>query len=180
MKTDIALGLQAALRVGRLFDAGQEAPSITSLIKRNNCGKALEIARTARHAWRKTDARRLMLREARYVLEKLDVTARMVMAFGSSESVLRLAVLPSFASHWLIPCLYEFVQMHPEINLDLAPAPSAVDFDETPFDAALRIREMARAEMKPIELCRERLIAVGSPRLVRSGTLTPDACWNFR
>ena len=48
MQTEIALGLQAALRVGRLFDAGLVAPEMISLIKRNNCGKALEIARHAR------------------------------------------------------------------------------------------------------------------------------------
>jgi glutaryl-CoA dehydrogenase len=48
MQTEITLGLQAALRVGRLFDAGQMAPEMISLIKRNNCGKALDIARQAR------------------------------------------------------------------------------------------------------------------------------------
>ncbi|PRX37798.1 glutaryl-CoA dehydrogenase [Meinhardsimonia xiamenensis] len=48
MQTEIALGLQAALRVGRLMDEGRAAPEMISLIKRNNCGKALEIARMAR------------------------------------------------------------------------------------------------------------------------------------
>ncbi len=48
MQTEIALGLQAALRVGRLFDEGKAAPEMISMIKRNNCGKALDIARTAR------------------------------------------------------------------------------------------------------------------------------------
>ncbi|WP_428645392.1 acyl-CoA dehydrogenase [Roseibium sp.] len=48
MQTEITLGLQAALRVGRLFDAGEVAPEMISLIKRNNCGKALDIARQAR------------------------------------------------------------------------------------------------------------------------------------
>ncbi len=48
MQTEIALGLQAALRVGRLFDEGVVSAEMVSLIKRNNCGKALEIARTAR------------------------------------------------------------------------------------------------------------------------------------
>ena len=48
MQTEIALGLQAALRVGRLFDEGRVAPEMISLIKRNNCGKALDIARQAR------------------------------------------------------------------------------------------------------------------------------------
>jgi glutaryl-CoA dehydrogenase len=48
MQTEIALGLQAALRVGRLMDEGRMAPEMVSLIKRNNCGKALDIARAAR------------------------------------------------------------------------------------------------------------------------------------
>jgi len=48
MLTDINLGLQAALRVGRLMDEANAAPEMISLIKRNNCGKALEIARNAR------------------------------------------------------------------------------------------------------------------------------------
>lgn len=48
MQTEIALGLQAALQAGRLLDAGQAAPEIISLIKRNNCRKALEVARQAR------------------------------------------------------------------------------------------------------------------------------------
>lgn len=48
MQTEITLGLQAALRVGRLFDDGAVTPEMVSLIKRNNCGKALDIARLAR------------------------------------------------------------------------------------------------------------------------------------
>ncbi len=48
MQTEITLGLQVAIQAGRLFDAGKLAPEAISLIKRNNCGKALDIARTAR------------------------------------------------------------------------------------------------------------------------------------
>ena len=48
MQTEITLGLQAALRVGRLIDDEQMIPEMISLIKRNNCGKALDIARMAR------------------------------------------------------------------------------------------------------------------------------------
>ncbi|MBZ8119366.1 acyl-CoA dehydrogenase [Roseovarius sp. LXJ103] len=48
MQTEITLGLQAALRVGRLMDEARAAPEMISLIKRNNCGKALEIARHSR------------------------------------------------------------------------------------------------------------------------------------
>lgn len=48
MQTEIAIGLQAVLRLGRLLDEGRAAPEMISLCKRNSCGKALEIARTAR------------------------------------------------------------------------------------------------------------------------------------
>ena len=48
MQTEISLGLNAALRVGRLMDEGLAAPEMISMVKRNNCGKALDIARMAR------------------------------------------------------------------------------------------------------------------------------------
>jgi len=48
MQVEIALGLQACLRVGRMLDDGAAAPEVISIIKRNSCGKALEIARAAR------------------------------------------------------------------------------------------------------------------------------------
>jgi glutaryl-CoA dehydrogenase len=48
MVTEITLGLQAALRVGRRMEGGELVPEAISLIKRNNCGKALDIARVAR------------------------------------------------------------------------------------------------------------------------------------
>ncbi len=48
MQTEISLGLQASLRVGRLMDEGRAAPEMISIVKRNNCGKALDISRQAR------------------------------------------------------------------------------------------------------------------------------------
>jgi len=48
MQTEISLGLQGSLRAGRLKDRGELAPELISLMKRNNCSKALDIARMAR------------------------------------------------------------------------------------------------------------------------------------
>jgi len=48
MQTEITLGTHASLRLGRLFDEGRASPEAISMLKRNNCGKALDIARTAR------------------------------------------------------------------------------------------------------------------------------------
>jgi len=48
MQTEITLGLHSVLRLGRLMDAGKAGPEMISLLKRNNCGKALDIARQSR------------------------------------------------------------------------------------------------------------------------------------
>ena len=48
MMTEISLGLQGSLRVGRLLDEGKATPEMVSIVKRNSCGKALDIARVAR------------------------------------------------------------------------------------------------------------------------------------
>ena len=48
MQTEITLGLQGSLQIGRLMDAADAAPEMISMMKRNNCGKALDIARVAR------------------------------------------------------------------------------------------------------------------------------------
>ena len=48
MQTEITIGLQAVLQLGRMMDAGTVTPDAISLLKRNNCGKALDIARVAR------------------------------------------------------------------------------------------------------------------------------------
>ncbi len=48
MQTEITLGLHAVLRLGRLMDAGEASPEMISLLKRNNCGKSLDVARQAR------------------------------------------------------------------------------------------------------------------------------------
>jgi len=48
MQTEITLGLQAALQLGRMMDDGTATPDAISLLKRNNCGKSLDIARVAR------------------------------------------------------------------------------------------------------------------------------------
>ena len=48
MQTEIALAMQGCLRLGRMKDEGIAAPEITSIVKRNSCGKALDIARMAR------------------------------------------------------------------------------------------------------------------------------------
>ena len=120
-----------------------------------------------------SDAGRAMVRDAREILERIDASARMVMAFGGGEDVLRLGVLPTFATTWLIPRLAAFSALHPEICIDLGEALAPVDFQDSVFDAALQRTEMARPGTEVLPICAERLIVVASRQLVGPGQLAP-------
>ena len=120
-----------------------------------------------------SDAGRALVRDARDILDRLESSARMVMAFGGGEDVLRLAVLPTFATTWLIPRLAGFATRHPGIGLDLGEALGPVDFDDSPFDAALQRVEMARPGTRVLPICDERLIVVAAPALVGHDPIAP-------
>ena len=113
-----------------------------------------------------SDAGRAMLHESRDILERIDSAARMVMAFGGGGDVLRLGVLPTFATHWLIPRMPEFLAIHPEVSIDLAATLHPVDFDESPFDAVIQRAVMARKDTDVFNLLEESLITVAAPSLV--------------
>ncbi|WP_245667506.1 LysR family transcriptional regulator [Neptunicoccus sediminis] len=122
-----------------------------------------------------SDAGRAMVHESREILAALDRSARMTMAFGKGGDVLRLAVLPTLASTWLIPRLPEFLETHPEVSIDLTSALHPVDFDESPFDAALQRAVMARKGTDVVHLLDETLITVAAPKLVgKAADVSPD------
>ncbi|GFE63843.1 hypothetical protein KIN_09170 [Litoreibacter roseus] len=91
------------------------------------------------------------------------------MAFSEGGDVLRLAVLPTFAATWLIPRLPEFLQSYPDVSIDLASTLHPVDFDDSPFDAAIQRAVMARNGTQIAPLLDERLIMVAAPSLVAVG-----------
>lgn len=121
-----------------------------------------------------SDAGRAMLRDAATVLSNLDASTRMVMAFGGSENVLRLAVLPTFATTWLIPRLATFHRMAPEITFDLTSALAPIDFHDSPFDAAIQRAALARSGTTIVPLMKERLIVVGSSSLTWDVKQSPE------
>lgn len=113
-----------------------------------------------------SDAGRAMVHESRDILARLDSSARMAMAFGGGGDVLRLAVLPTFAATWLIPRLPDFLASHPGVSVDLASALHPVDFDDSPFDAAVQRAVIARKDTEIVHLLEESLIIVAAPSLV--------------
>lgn len=121
-----------------------------------------------------SDAGRAMLRDAATILDSIDASARMVMAFGDGAQVLRLAVLPTFATTWLIPRLAGFSHLSPETAIDLTSALEPVDFHDSPFDAAIQRAALARAGTEIVPLAEERLIVVGAPSLAEGVLAAAD------
>lgn len=116
-----------------------------------------------------SDAGRAMVHEARDILAAIDRTAKMAMSFSEGGDVLRLAVLPTFAATWLIPRLPGFLKSRPDVSIDLASALHPVDFDESPFDAAIQRAVMARKDTEVLPLIDETLIMVAAPSLIAVG-----------
>ena len=116
-----------------------------------------------------SDAGRALVHEARDILAALERSAKMAMAFGKGGDVLRLAVLPTFAATWLIPRLPDFLNEHPDVSIDLASALHPIDFDDSPFDAAIQRANMARKDTDVAHLLNEQLIMVAAPSLIATG-----------
>jgi LysR family glycine cleavage system transcriptional activator len=113
-----------------------------------------------------SDAGRALVRDSRDILDRLESSARMVMSFGDGGEVLRLAALPTFAAMWLIPRLPHFARRHPQVSIDLTAVLGPVDFEDSPFDAALQRAEFARPGSSVTPLVDESLIVVAAPALV--------------
>ena len=127
-----------------------------------------------------SDAGRAMVHDSREILEALDRSAKMAMAFSEGGDVLRLAVLPTFAATWLIPRLPEFLKMHPDVSIDLASALHPVDFDRSPFDAAIQRAVMARSDTDVFPLLDESLIVVAAPSFIACGqTLSSEELLSY-
>lgn len=113
-----------------------------------------------------SDAGRAFLRDAEPLLADLGRAAVGVMAFGGRADVIRLAVLPSFGTAWLIPRLPAFRALHPQVTFDVTARLTPVDFDLDPFDMAIQRRSLRPPGAEAIDLMEEWLITVASPRLV--------------
>jgi len=84
-----------------------------------------------------TDAGKLYLKDVnRIMIDIRDSTSR-IMSCGGNASLLNLAVLPTFATRWLMPRLSGFLQQYPDITVNFATRTTQFDFEKEPFDAAI-------------------------------------------
>ncbi len=101
------------------------------------------------------------------------------MAYRGTAAALELAVIPTFAMKWLIPRLKDFQTQHPEITLNLRESPSPFLFQDSNFDAAIHFDHPAWAGVTKIELFKEELIPVISPRHYDMSKIRePADLWN--
>lgn len=121
-----------------------------------------------------SDAGRALQRDAEVLLADLDQAAITVMAFGGHTDVLRLAVLPTFASTWLVPKLKDFQSIAPSVTFDIAARLKAVDFETDPFDATIQRGDHRSPGAQVVKLMDEYLVVVAAPALLHNGRVFED------
>ena len=120
-----------------------------------------------------SDAGRAFRREAERILSDLNQAAVAIMAFGGHSGVLRLAVLPTFGSRWLVPRLRQFRALMPTMTFDIVSRLEPIDFDTEPFDAAIQRSNLRPPNTELVPLMDERLVVVAAPELLAGkGELT--------
>lgn len=121
-----------------------------------------------------SDAGRAFLPDAEALLAGLDAAAMAVMSFAGHRDVLRVAALPTFAAHWLIPRLGRFAAEAPDVLVDVSATLDPVAFDRDPRDCAV-LRADGPAGAAHVEvLAQESLVVVARPELVAANRLLED------
>ncbi len=112
-----------------------------------------------------TDAGKLYLNDVNKVMSELkDATSR-IMACGGNTNLLNLAVLPTFATRWLMPRLNDFIQKHPGVTINLATRLVPFDFGVEPFDAGIHYGSANWPGAVAYHLMDEDTVPVCSPKL---------------
>ena len=108
------------------------------------------------------------MRSARRILREYETETHSIIAAAGSESALRLAVLPTFASRWLIPRLPEFLAEHPDVTVMVSTEPEPFDFSEKVVDVAIHYGAPNWPHGETVYLCHESIVAVSSPAYVEA------------
>ncbi len=111
-----------------------------------------------------TEAGRSLALDLATDLERIRQTLFRAAASGNHGTVLRIAVLPTFASRWLIPRLPDFTRRHPSVGLSLATRLEPFDLVGERFDIAIHFGTADWPDTKMVHLCDEEMIAVSSPQ----------------
>jgi len=111
------------------------------------------------------------MRSVRRILDRYETETHAIIAAAGAQSSLRLAVLPTFASRWLIPRLPRFLARHPDVTLGMQTEPEPFDFAEKAVDAAIHYGAPNWPHAEATYLCHESIVAVSSPDYARRKSL---------
>lgn len=127
-----------------------------------------------------TRAGRLYSTQVRRTLEQLDRDTLSIMAHGSGGGYLELAVLPTFASEWLIPRMKDFNERHPDVRVNMGVHTDLFTFDETHFEAAIHFGQPTWPGTSSDYLFGEEVVPVCRPSLLRGRCIRQPICCNTR
>lgn len=161
---------EAAARHHSFTKAGEELAVTQSAVCRQVAGLeaflGLKLFRRTRRGVTLTEAGAAYARQVGARLDEVERDALELMARGGQGGALELAVVPTFATRWLLPRLAKFLRAHPGIDVHLTPRTRPFLFDGTPFHAAIHAGASSWPGTEGLFLMREELIAVASPALI--------------
>ena len=118
-----------------------------------------------------TDAGRLYWNDVVGILAQIRESTHRVMAFGGADNVLNLAVLPTFATCWLMPRIPHFMKNHEDVTINFSARLEPFDFLTEPFDLAIHYGTPSWAGATTHHLMDEEIVAVCSPQMAAAGTI---------
>lgn len=182
--TGALLAFEAAARHESFTKAAQELTLTQSAVCRQVAGLedflGVSLFLRSKRGVKLTEAGVAYSRQMAARLDEVERDTLALMSRRGAGGTLELAVVPTFATRWLIPRLGDLQRLHPDITLNLVTSTRPFLFSETGFDAAIYFGEAPWPGTESVELMREDLIPVCSPRLIAPAvTLKAQALAEF-
>ncbi|MEJ8814654.1 transcriptional regulator GcvA [Variovorax ureilyticus] len=167
----VLMAFECAARHGSISRAAEELHLTQSAVSRQIKQLEDQVGTVLFHRVRQrvvlTDAGRVYAAELRTGMESVSQATQRVMTLGGVGEVLNLAVLPMFATRWLIPRMSRFVAQYPKVIVNYASKTEPFDFNREPFDAAIHYGDAFWPEASCTYLLAERVLPVCSPEFKR-------------
>jgi DNA-binding transcriptional LysR family regulator len=162
---------EAAARRLSMTQAATELHLTQSAISKQIAGLEAQLGRTLftrnHQRLQLTATGERYLAEVKKILTHVESSARAIVAYGDTTSVLTIATIPTLGARWLLPALKGFGQRHPHIHLDLRDDLRAQDGPSWQADVVFNYNDSAQPQHNQLRLFGEQLIAVGTPRYSR-------------
>ncbi|PZT98205.1 MAG: LysR family transcriptional regulator [Brevundimonas sp.] len=173
------LAFEAASRHGSFTRAAAELNLTQSAISRNirvlEESLGTQLFERVRQKVVLTAAGSIYMQDARRILDDLRDATQRAMSFSELETVLNVAVLPTFTSRWLVPRLPSFMKSHPDVTVNFSARLQPFNFGAEPFDAAIHYGRAAWPGGVTHHLMSEVMVVVANPEYLEDHGITSPA-----